>query len=174
MLNTPNDMSEKPLGKGRGQHGRQRWLAKKLPTCPAKQFGQHVFQASWCPVSFLRPTGAGKTAIYNVSRPSTVAVALHAQEEGYANYPTASRSLQAFQQEPTQEGSQDGKLCIQGLGLGFETGRRRRMQTLHPRFRPWLLGRQKTQNANFASKVQALTFGEAGRRMQTLYPRFRL
>ena len=29
MLNTPGDMSAKPLGKGRGQHGRQRWLAKK-------------------------------------------------------------------------------------------------------------------------------------------------
>ena len=28
MLNTPGDMSAKPLGKGRGQHGRQRWLAK--------------------------------------------------------------------------------------------------------------------------------------------------
>ena len=65
------------------------------------------------------------------------------------------------------------KLCIQGLGLGFLAGRRPRMQTLHPRFVPWILGRQKTQNANFASKVWALDFC-AGRRprMQTFHPRF--
>ena len=75
MLNIPSDMSAKPLGKGRGQHGQQRWLATKLPMYSAKQFGQHVFQAFWCPVSLLRLTGAGKAAI---SRPSTVAVALHA------------------------------------------------------------------------------------------------
>ena len=35
------------------------------------------------------------------------------------------------------------------------------MQTLHPRFGPWILGRQKTQNANFASKVWALDFRQA-------------
>ena len=35
------------------------------------------------------------------------------------------------------------------------------MQTLHPRFGPWILGRQKTQNANFASKVWALNFRQA-------------
>ena len=29
MLNTPGHMSAKPLGKGRGQHRRQRWLAQK-------------------------------------------------------------------------------------------------------------------------------------------------
>ena len=66
------------------------------------------------------------------------------------------------------------------------------MQTLHPRFGLEFLGRQKTQNANFASKVWALDFGQAedpecklcihglglefqaGRRprMQTLHPRF--
>ena len=66
------------------------------------------------------------------------------------------------------------------------------MQTLHPRFGPEFLSRQKTQNANFASKVSALDFRQAedpecklcihglglnfsaGRRprMQTLHPRF--
>ena len=81
---------------------------------------------------------------------------------------------------------------IQGLGLNFSAGRKPRMQTLHPRFGPWILGRQKTQNANFASKVSALDFRhaedrecklcihglglefQAGRRprMQTLHPRF--
>ena len=35
------------------------------------------------------------------------------------------------------------------------------MQTLHPRFVPWILGRQKTQDANFASKVWALDFRQA-------------
>ena len=35
------------------------------------------------------------------------------------------------------------------------------MQTLHPRFGPWVLGRQKAQNANFASKVWALKFRQA-------------
>jgi len=35
------------------------------------------------------------------------------------------------------------------------------MPTLHPRFGPWILGRQKTQNANFASKVWALDFRQA-------------
>ena len=45
------------------------------------------------------------------------------------------------------------KLFLQGLGLEFKAGRRPRMQTLHPRFGPWNLGRQKTQNANFTSKV---------------------
>ena len=44
MLNAPGDMSAKPLGKGRGQHGGQRWFEKYLPTCSAKQFGQHIFQ----------------------------------------------------------------------------------------------------------------------------------
>ena len=69
-----------------------------LPSNLANMFSKH-FGAQFSP---LRPTGAGKTAIYNVSRPSTVAVALHAQEEGYANYPTASMSLQAFKHEPTK------------------------------------------------------------------------
>ena len=32
------------------------------------------------------------------------------------------------------------------------------MQALHPRFGPWILGRQKTQNTNFASKFWALDF----------------
>ena len=35
------------------------------------------------------------------------------------------------------------------------------MQTLHPRFGLEFLGRQKTQNANFASKVWALNFRQA-------------
>ena len=35
------------------------------------------------------------------------------------------------------------------------------MQTLHPRFGPGILGRQKAQNANFASKVWALNFRQA-------------
>ena len=35
------------------------------------------------------------------------------------------------------------------------------MQTLHPRLGVEFSGRQKTQNANFASKVWALIFGQA-------------
>ena len=35
------------------------------------------------------------------------------------------------------------------------------MQTLHPKFGPWILGRQKTQNANFASMAWALNFRQA-------------
>ena len=53
------------------------------------------------------------------------------------------------------------KLYIQSLGLEFQAGRRPRMQTLHPRFGLEFLGRQKTQNANCASKVWALDLRQA-------------
>ena len=48
---------------------------------------------------------------------------------------------------------QESNFASKAWALDFWAGRRQRIQTLHPRFGPWILGRPKTQNANVASKV---------------------
>ena len=66
MLNTPGDMGAKPLGKGRGQHGRQRWLAKIFANVFCQAVWPTCFPSTSRPFTVALHMWGGKDALQTV------------------------------------------------------------------------------------------------------------
>ena len=98
MLNIPSDVSAKPLGKGKGQHWPAKMVGQKIANVFCQAIGPTCFPSILVP-SFASKANRGwkdcnSTSFYRSRSPTRAG--------GYANYPTASMSLQGFQHEPAK------------------------------------------------------------------------